>query len=119
MSPHHPATCQLPLAQGERAPEFPTSWGYLVRHTLPPLEWLFGHHLLLVDLVLICKVAAEKARPHVFSAFSAGDCVGVPIGGWCASRAHPSVGVGRELESDFAWRACHCLRLLGVGFNKV
>jgi hypothetical protein len=65
----------------------------------------------------ICKVASERAHPHVFPAFSAGDCASVPIGSWCASGAHPLKGFGRKLERDVAGRAGHCLRLLGIGLK--
>ena len=67
--------------------------------------------------MLICKVAAKRARPHVFPAFSAGDCASVPFGSWRPSGAHPEVGFGRELEADGTWRAGHCLRLLDVGLE--
>ena len=65
----------------------------------------------------ICKVASERAHPHDFPAFSAGDCASVPIGSWCASGAHPLIGFGRKLERDVAGRAGHCLRLLGIGLK--
>jgi hypothetical protein len=67
--------------------------------------------------MLNCKVAAKRARPHVFPAFSAGNCVGIPFGSWRLSDAHPQVGLGRELEADGAGHAGHRLRLLGVGLK--
>ena len=62
----------------------------------------------------IRKVASERAHPHVFPAFLAGDCASVPVGSWCASGAHLLVRFGRKLEPDVAGCAGHPLHLLGV-----
>jgi hypothetical protein len=67
--------------------------------------------------MLICKVAAKRACPYVFPAFSAGDCASVPFGSWCPSGAHPEVGFGRELKADGTGRAGHRLRLLDVSLK--
>jgi hypothetical protein len=62
-----------------------------VHDTLTLIKELFCHHLPLVVLMEICKVMDEKACPHIFPALSAGNDVGVPLGGQHAPSVHPPV----------------------------
>jgi hypothetical protein len=71
----------------------------------------------LVDLVEICKVAAERALPHVLPALSEGNNVSVPLGGRCVPSTHPPVQISRELEPDFSGGADHYFCLGNVGLE--
>jgi hypothetical protein len=85
---HHPPTCQLPCAEGGRAFELAMPLRCCVHNALMPIKELFCHHLSLLDLMEICKVVAMRAPPHVFHALSAGNDVGVPLGGRRVPSAH-------------------------------
>ena len=75
---------------------------------------LLGHHLQLVDVMDICKVAAKGTSQHSLPTLATLHWAGIPFGCRNLPLMHPTVQFDRELGPYPTRGADHCLRLCSI-----
>ena len=70
-------------------------------------QQLLGHHLQLVDVMDICKVAAKGTSQHSLPALVTLHWAGIPFGGQNLPALHPAAQFDRELSPYLTQDADH------------
>ncbi len=113
---HHPPIPQVPLASRiwARQGSGMQRCAHHVGDRWADFKQGFGHHCLLVDVMDICQVAAERAYLQFLPALSALHVAGVPFASCDPSLLHPPIRLRRKLRPNPPWCAEH-----GLGLRRV